>query len=138
MDRRRWPTEKPCTSWLPVAPGHQRSGGTVVRSTTRRSAHRAAPLVRWSAVHVGRTHTALGACDRRWAARVGKAQAVTATARKRAVLFYHTLRHGMAYEDPGGADDEERYRQRVLKGLRSRAKEFGYERTEVCVAEGVS
>jgi transposase len=75
-------------------------------------------------------HTALGAFYRRLAARVGKAKAVTATARKLAVLFYNTLRYGMTYE--------ERYRQRVLKGLRRRAKEFGYDLTEVCVAKGVS
>lgn len=71
-------------------------------------------------------------------ARVGKAKAVTATARKLAVLFYNALRYGMAYEDPGAAYYEERYRQRVLKGLRRRAKAFGYELTEVSVTDGVS
>jgi hypothetical protein len=44
----------------------------------------------------------------------------------------------MAYEDPGASYDEERYRQRVLKGLRRRAKEFGYELKEGSVAEGVA
>ena len=44
----------------------------------------------------------------------------------------------MAYEDPGATYYEDRYRQRVLKGLRRRAKEFGYELTAVGSAEGVS
>ena len=39
---------------------------------------------------------ALGALYRRLAARVGKAKAITATARKIAVWVYHTLSHGMA------------------------------------------
>ncbi|WP_173510208.1 DUF2254 family protein [Sinorhizobium psoraleae] len=39
----------------------------------------------------------MGAFYRRLSARVGKAKAVTATARKIAVLFYNTLRHGMEY-----------------------------------------
>jgi hypothetical protein len=39
---------------------------------------------------------------------VGKAKAITATARKIAVLFYNTLRHGMSYVDPGAASYEDR------------------------------
>ena len=138
MDMSRWPTEKHFTSWLTLAPGNKISGGKVLSSKTRRSANRAAKIFRLSAVNVGRTNTALGAFYRRLAARVGKAKAVTATARKLAVLFYNTLRYGMAYEDPGASYYEERYRQRVLKGLRRRAKEFGYELKEVSVAEGVA
>lgn len=138
MDMSRWPTEKHFTSWLTLAPNNKVSGGKVLSTKTRRSANRTAKIFRLSAVNVGRTNTALGAFYRRLAARVGKAKAVTATARKLAVLFYNALRYGMDYEDPGVAYYEERYRQRVLKGLRRRAKEFGYELSEVCVAQGVS
>lgn len=46
---------------------------------------------------------------------------MTATARKIAVLFYNTLRHGMTYRDPGGGHYEE-YRSRVLANLKRRAK----------------
>jgi putative transposase len=45
-------------------------------------------------------------------------------------LFYNALRYGMAYEDPGATYYEERYRQRVLKGLRRRAKECGPKTTD--------
>jgi transposase len=138
MDMSRWPTEKHFTSWLTLAPGNQISGGKVLSTKTRRSANRAAKIFRLCAVNVGQTHTALGAFYRRLASRVGKAKAVTATARKLAVLFYNALRYGMTYEDPGASYYEERYRERVLKGLRRRAKEFGYELTEVAVAPGVS
>jgi transposase len=69
---------------------------------------------------------ALGAFYRRLSARIDKAKAVAATARKIAVLIYNTLRHGMDYADPGVAHSEERYRQRVLSNLRRRAKVFGY------------
>jgi hypothetical protein len=63
---------------------------------------------------------------------------VTATARKLAVLFYNALRYGMTYQDPGAAYDEAQYRQRVLKGLRRRAKELGYELQETTAVGGVS
>ena len=138
MDMSRWPTVKHFTSWLTLAPGNKISGGKVLSSKTRRSTNRAAAIFRLSAVNVGRTNTALGAFYRRIASRAGKAKAVTATARKLAELFYNTLRYGMAYEDPGASYYEERYRDRMLKGLRRRAKEFGYELTEAGTAEGVS
>ena len=67
-----------------------------------------------------------GAFYRRLSARAGKAKAVTATARKLAVLFYNSLRHGMAYCDPGAVQYEERYRSRVIANLQRRAKAFGF------------
>lgn len=58
-------------------------------------------------------------------------KAVTATARKIAVLFYNTLRYGMTYKDPGASHYEERYRNRVLGNLKRRAKSFGYDLQEL-------
>ena len=75
---------------------------------------------------MGRTQTALGAHHRRLSGRIGKAKAVTATARKLAVLFYNTLRYGLDYADPGATYYEERYRQRILENLRRRAQDLSY------------
>ena len=75
---------------------------------------------------MGRTNTALGAFYRRLAARIGNAKAVTATARKIAVLFYNTMRFGMKYQDPGADRYERQYRERVIKQLHRRAAEFGF------------
>jgi len=125
-DMTKWPTAKHFTSWLCLAPGNKISGGRVLSAKTRRSANRASALLRIAAVNVGRTHTALGAFYRRLASRIGKAKAVTATARKLAVLFYNSLRFGMRYVDPGQASYEERYQTRVLANLTRRAKQLGY------------
>jgi transposase len=125
-DLSAWPNAKHFTSWLCLAPGNKISGGKVLSTRTRRSGSRAAALLRLAAVTVGRTETALGAFYRRLSARVGKAKAVTATARKIATLFYNTLRHGMDYADPGASYYEERYRARVLANLQRRAKSLGY------------
>jgi transposase len=125
-DLSAWPTAKYFTSWLSLAPRNKISGGKILSSTTRRSNNRAASLLRLAATTVGRTDTALGAFYRRLSARIGKAKAITATARKIAVLFYNALRHGMDYTDPGAAYYEERYRQRVLNNLRRRAKTLGF------------
>ena len=125
-DLRAWPTAKHFTSWLCLAPGNKISGGKVLSSRTRRSSSRAAALLRLAATTIGRSDTALGAFYRRLSSRAGKAKAVTATARKIAVLFYNTLRHGMTYRDPGADHYEEQYRSRVLANLKRRAKSLGF------------
>jgi transposase len=133
-DLSAWPSAKHFTSWLCLAPSNKISGGKVLSARTRRSGSRAAALLRLAATTVGRTETALGAFYRRLSARIGKAKAVTATARKIAVLFYNALRQGMDYIDPGAAYYEERYRRRVLTNLQRRAKSLGYVLQEASTA----
>lgn len=135
-DMTKWPTAKHFTSWLSLAPGNKISGGRVLSAKTRRSSNRATALLRIAAVNVGRMQTALGAFYRRLASRIGKAKAVTATARKLAVLFYNALRFGMKYADPGQDYYEERYRQRVLANLRRRAEKMGYQLVGTTTAAG--
>jgi transposase len=125
-DLSRWPTEKHFTSWLTLSPGCKISGGKVLSSHTRKSNNRIAARLRLVATAVGRTDTALGAFYRRLAARIGKAKALTATARKIAILFYRAMRFGMRYEDPGADQYEQRYRERVVKQLQRRAAHFGF------------
>src|SRR2546426_10358763 len=88
------------------------------------------PISRASALGSGHgrtaTSTALGAFYRRLAARIGKAKAVTATARKIAILFYNAMRFGRDYRDPGASHYEQKYRERVVKQLHRRAAEFGF------------
>src|ERR1700758_891134 len=125
-DLSAWPSAKHFTSWLCLAPSNKISGGKVLSARTRRSGNRAAALLRLAEATVGRTDTALGAFYRRLSARIGKAKAVTATARKIAVLFYNAVQHGMDYVDPGASSYETRYRARVIANLHRRAKAFGF------------
>ena len=112
-DLSAWPSAKHFTSWLCLAPA--------TRSPAARCCHpgRGAPAAGqprfcvWPRTTIGRTDTALGAFYRRLSTRTGKAKAVTATARKIAVLFYNAVRHGMDYVDPGASSYEARYRARV-------------------------
>ncbi len=138
-DLRAWPNAKHFTSWLCLAPGNKISGGKLLSSRTRRSSSRAAALLRLAAVTIGRGDTALGAFYRRLSSRIGKQKAVTATARKIAVLFYNALRFGMIYEDPGAAAHDARHRARVLANLQRRARSLGYALTPApVVAANVS
>jgi hypothetical protein len=110
-----------------LSPGNKVSGGKVLSSKTGRTKNRATTLLRIAAVNVGKTETALGAFYRRLAGRVGKAKAVTATARKLAILFYSLMRHGTSYIEPGAEYYETQYRNRVVMSLKKRAKRLGYD-----------
>ncbi|MDZ4137711.1 MAG: IS110 family transposase [Erythrobacter sp.] len=137
-DLRAWKSAKHFTSWLCLAPGNKISGGKLLSSRTRRSSSRAAALLRLAATTIGRSDTALGAFYRRLSSRIGKQKAVTATARKIAVLFYNALRFGTTYNDPGAAAYEERHRTRVLANLQRRAKTLGFELAPLPAPEAVS
>lgn len=134
-DMHRWPTEKHFTSWLTLAPHNKISGGRLLSSRTVPSANRAATLLRLAATTLGRTQTALGAFYRRLAIRVGKPKAVTATARKLAILVYRTLKDGLVYQDPGAAAYDVQHRAHVVRRLRQRAANLGFQLVNITTGE---
>ena len=125
-DMTRWPSEHHFTAWLTLAPRNRVSGGRLLSSKTQPAANRAALTLRLAAMSVGRTQTALGAFYRRLAARVGKPKAITATARKLAILVYRTLKGEITYADPGAAAYDAGRRRQVLSSLRKRAQFLGF------------
>jgi transposase len=126
-DMSRWPTDKHFTSWLTLAPKNKISGGRLLSSRTQPSANRAAAILRMTAMSLGRTQTALGAFYRRLAARIGKPQAITATARKLAILIYRALKGELVYRDPGAHAYDHQQRTRVLRRLRQRVATLGFD-----------
>lgn len=126
-DMSRWPTEKHFASWLTLAPKNKISGGRLLSARTPRSANRAAGILRMVAMSLGRTQTALGAFYRRLAARIGKPQAITATARKLAMLIFRALQGRLVYRDAGADGYDAQQRDRNLNHLRRRAASLGFE-----------
>ncbi|MBI3319164.1 MAG: IS110 family transposase, partial [Candidatus Omnitrophica bacterium] len=94
-------------------------------------------ILRLVAMNLGRMQTALGAFYRRLAFRVGKAKAVTATARKLAILVYRTLKEGLLYADPGADAYDAQHRTRVLRRLRQRAANLGFGLIDLSTGEVV-
>jgi transposase len=125
-DMSRWATEKHFTSWLTLAPNNKISGGRLLSSRTQASANRAAAIFRMAAMSLGRTQTALGAFYRRLAARIGKPQAISATARKLAILVYRALKGELVYQDPGADAYDSQQRTQALRRLRQRAASLGF------------
>ena len=127
FDMTPWRSEKHFTSWLALCPGTNKSNGKVLSRKTKRSANRAAAAFRLGAASLSRSKTALGAFYRRIRVRVGPAEAVTATARKLAVLYYSLLKHGSTYVEIGQTAYEHNYQQRRLNSIQKQALTMGYQ-----------
>jgi transposase len=127
LDMTRWPSEKHFTAWLTLSPNRKITGGKVLSSATLPSANRAARIFRIAAMPIGRSEHALGAFYRRLAVRIGKAKAITATARKLAVLFYRMLRDKQPYREQSADQYTARQRSRALHHLRKRAESLGFQ-----------
>ena len=78
-----------------------------------------------------RADCALGAFARRMRARLGAPKAITATARKLAIIIYNMLKYGKAYVDRGEEYYQEQYRATMVKNLKRRAKQLGFEVVEM-------
>jgi len=125
-DLARWPNEKAFTSWLGLAPGKNQSGKKR-RRVRYRPKTAAGQVFRLAAHSLARSkYLALGGYYRRLKARTSAAVANVATARKLAILFYHAMRHGMAYVEKGLQAYEAAYLERQKRFLKKRAAELGF------------
>ena len=123
-DMSRWSTEKHFTAWLGLAPSSRRSGKR--RRREKRFRNPAGQIFCVVARSLARSkHLALGGFYRRLRAMHGAQVANIATARKVAVLFYNTLRYGLAYVEHGLQRYQETYRQQCLRRLERNARQFG-------------
>ncbi len=127
LDMSRWPTSKHFASWLGLCPGSKISGGKSFSSKSKPSANRAAHAFRMAAYSLHRSQTAIGAFLRRKKAQLGAPKAITATAHKIARIFYEMLKTRTEYKDLGVDYYQNRYKERMLRNLKRKAKAFGLE-----------
>ncbi|HEX3626369.1 MAG TPA: IS110 family transposase [Verrucomicrobiae bacterium] len=126
-DLSRFPSEKHFASWLGLCPDNRISGGKVLSSHTRKVINRVSDALRLAATSLERSQSALGAFYRRMKARLGNAEAVTATAHKLARLIYRLVKHGEAYVRQGMADYERKHQEQRQRGLKKAAAAMGFQ-----------
>ena len=126
-DLSKWKSEKHFTSWLGLSPNLKRSGGKDKSSQTRKVQSRAALAFRNVARALTKSKTYLGAFYRRMSARLDASKAITATARKLAVIFYNMVKYRRQYRELGEEYYLNQQKQRQLKRLRKQAKLLGFE-----------
>lgn len=125
-DMSRWPTDKHFTAWLTLAPRNKISGGKRLSSRTQPSANRAALVLRMAVMSNCRSDNALAAYYRRLAFRIGTPKAVTAAARKLAVIVYRMLKEGRPYREIGTPAYNRQQAARRLRRLAKQAEQLGY------------
>lgn len=127
VDVSPWPTVKHFSSWLCLSPYNDKSGGKVLRSSSKKTQNGANTAFRMAAQSLSRSQSALGAFYRRMRAKHGPAKANKATAHKLARIVYHLLKYREPYVDPGQTYYEEQYRERAIRNLKRRAARLGME-----------
>jgi transposase len=126
-DLSRWPTAAHFVSWLALCPDNDISGGRVLWRGMRKANNRAGQIFRMAAQSLHRSQTPMGGYLRRLKAKLGPAGAITATARKIAILFYTLVRRQVEFDNAlWQATDAER-QQRLERKLHSQARRLGYE-----------
>lgn len=120
-----WANEKKFCSWLGLSPNHHISGGKILKRRSRKVVNALSVALRLAARSLRTSQSALGANCRRLIAKLGMPKAITAVARKLAVLIYRMLKFGSAYLDEGVAYYEQKYQQGKLDHLKRQAAKLG-------------
>jgi len=119
-DMSKFPTANHFAAYLGFVPRNKITGGHIISCKTDRIKSSAAQAFRKLVPSISQTKTALGAFYRRLAPRIGKAQAIIATCRKLAILFYNALAYGIAFVEQGEQiykQKQEDYERRKLLNL---------------------
>jgi len=131
-DMSKFPTAHHFASYLGFVPHNKITGGHVISSKTDRIKSSAAQAFRKLVPSISQTKTALGAFYRRLAPRIGKAQAIIATCRKLAILFYNTLAFGKAYLEQGELMYKQKQEDWERRKLTMLAKKYNFSITPNC------
>src|SRR5437867_5130521 len=113
-------------SWLGLCPEQQISGGRVLYTKSRRLRHRAALALRHGANSLPHAQHSLGEFVRRITRKLGKAQAITATAHKLARIVFHLLNTKEAYNESVFRRCEEEALKHAELRLRKHAARMGF------------
>src|SRR5262245_37638153 len=114
-------------SWLGLCPERQISGGKVLYTKSRRVRNRVALALRLGAYSLHHANNYLGEFFRRITRKLGKAQAITATAHKLARIVFHLLSTKQPYDESVFKRCEQDALQRAELRLRRHAERLGFQ-----------
>lgn len=125
-DLSKWPTDKHFTSWLGLCPNKEISGGKVLKNRSKKVKNRLSMAFRIAATTMRNSNCYLGVFYRRIRAKSGPCKAITATARKLAVIVYNMVKYQKEYKAINPDFYDTKYQARVVKNLKSRADAMGF------------
>ena len=113
-------------SWLGLCPEKKISGGKVLFTKSRRVRSRVATALRMGAQSLHHAKDYLGEFFRRIVRKLGKPQAITATAHKLARIVFHLLSTKESYNEAIFHKSEEETIRRAEMRLRKQAAHLGF------------
>lgn len=127
LDMTKWKSEKHFISWLGLCPKPDKSGGKILGTETRKVQNRATQAFRMAALSLNKSDSYLGHFFRKIAAKRGFHKAITATARKIAVIVYAMLKNKMPFKELGPDFYLQQNKEKMIRNLIRRATALGLE-----------
>jgi len=115
--KEKFPTEKQFLSWLNVVPNNKITGGKVISSRVKRKKNNAGQAFRDAASALWKAQNPIGDYIRRKKAKTGGKQAVVATARKLAAIYYKMVTDKVEFNPIHIIKNKEEYLRGKLKEL---------------------
>lgn len=121
----KFKTAKEFTSWLRLSPNNKISGGKIVGNKTPKSKNILALALRNAANTIDqRKEGSLKTFFARIAYRKGRSAAITATARKLAIIVWNMITHQKEYNPIERIRYDEMYKQNLIKKIRRAMKQL--------------
>jgi len=127
IDMDKWKDSKHFASWVGLAPNNQITGGKTFSNSTKKINSRIKQILRNCAGSLRNSKSFLGDFFRRNIAKIGYKQAITATARKLAVIYYTMIKDKTEFKDLGENYFSEMNKEKVVNKLKKRAEKLGYQ-----------
>ena len=126
-DVTQFPNASAFASWLGLCPERRITGGKVLSTRSRRVRNNLAIALRMGASSLHHADNYLGEFYRRLSRRLGKPQAITATAHKIARILFHLLRTREPYNESVFHRHEQQNQRRIEARLRKHAARLGFQ-----------
>lgn len=131
----KFPSENHYVSWLALCPNKKTSGGKTISSRTKKTKNNCAAAYRQAALNLAKKKDcALAKFYQTIAYRSSKKAAITATARKLAIIVYKMLETKQPYKPQDMEEYQEKIRQRKLKSIQKAMKKMNIKLEELSVA----
>lgn len=129
-----FPSAGAFASWLGLCPDNRVSGGKVLKAKTRKVPSRLARTLRMAVFALQRNQSPMGQTLRRFKARLGKAEGITATAHKLARVIYGVIKSQRSYDEQEAFKLTPQKLQRRRHRLEQEASALGFTLTPLPAA----
>ena len=116
-DVSKWASKKHFAAWLNVAPNTKITGGKIISSKMQKKKNQAGQTLRMSASSLSKSKSPLGDYYRKMKSRLGKKEAVVATAHKMARIIYTMIKEKKSYNQETISKSQEEWKEKKIKYL---------------------